>query len=286
MQRLAIRAGAALLGFFLTPVPALAQAPPESVTVTGTRSRAVLQGFVRSLAAPARMTGKMVRWEFGICPLTSGLRPTAAKYVTKRVREVAALAGAPVNANASCRPNIEILFSAHPQILLDNIREKHPDFLGYHNSAQLDRLATVTHPIQAWYLTATQDLAGQSIIDSAKHGPVRFVITGSRTGDGLRSTFDHVLIVIDPEKVTDYEIGSLADYIAMLALTQPSSLDTCQLLPSIMNLLAKGCERSSAALTDNDTAYLQGLYWMSGGLNLGTQKDQIAYEMQQRLEGR
>jgi hypothetical protein len=264
----------------------IARSSTESVTVTGTRSREVLQGFVGSLAAPARMTGKMVRWELGICPLTVGLRPAATKFVTKRVREVAALAGAPVNANASCRPNIEILFSAHPQILLDNIREKHPDFLGYHNSGQLDRLATVTRPIQAWYLTATQDLAGQSIIDSAKHGPFRFVTTGSRTIDGLRSTFYHVLIVIDPEKVTDYEIGSLTDYIAMLALTQPLSLDTCQVLPSIVNLLAAGCDNKADALTGNDTAYLKGLYRMNGGLTLGTQKDQIAYRMEQDLKGR
>jgi hypothetical protein len=61
----------------------------------------------------------------------------------------------------------------------------------------------------------------------------------------------------------DYEIGSIADYISMLALTQLNSLDTCQQLPSIVNMLAPGCDRKSNALTDSDTAYLRGLYKMS-----------------------
>jgi hypothetical protein len=74
-------------------------------------------------------------------------------------------------------------------------------------------------------------------------------VTGTRLGDGLRSDFYHIVIVADPNKLMEYEIGSLSDYIAMLALTQLGSLDTCQQLPSIVNMLATGCDKKVPCVT-------------------------------------
>ena len=133
----------------------------ESVTVTGTRSREVVQGFVESFVTPTRLTGKIGRWEDGFCPVTVGIRPAFAKFVTDRVKNIASTVGAPVNTNASCKPNVEIVFTTKPQGLLDVIRKNQSGFLGYYdNTAQLEKLATVTHLIQAWYTTATKDLGG------------------------------------------------------------------------------------------------------------------------------
>ena len=56
-------------------------------------------------------------------------------------------------------------------------------------------------------------------------------VTGSRLGDGLSSELYNVLIVAEPAKLMDYEIGTLADYAAVLALAQPASMDTCEELP-------------------------------------------------------
>jgi hypothetical protein len=287
------------LAFILAPSLTLAQTThaPESVTVTGTRSREVLQDFVQSFAAPARITGKLVRWERGICPLTMGLRPQAVTFINRRLKEIAIQTGAPVDSKANCKPNIEIIFTTTPQGLMDWVRQKHPTFLGYHdNSRQADRLALVTRPIQAWYTTATRDAIGNLQLDARNVGgggvtmagvtfpdAKTYAVTGARTGDGLRSGFHHVIIAIDPNKLVTYEIGSLADYIAMLALTQPSSFDICQQLPSIVNLLTENCDRKAGALTENDIAFLRGLYQMSADKKLGTQQDEVAYRMEQEL---
>jgi hypothetical protein len=291
---------------------ALAQAArtPESITVTGTRSREVLQGFVQSFAAPTRTTGKLARWSDGICLIVAGLPRGFAQFLGQRVKDTAVRAGAPVNGSAACKPNIEIAFTTAPQTLLDRIKRKNAILLGYHdNRKQLDQLATVTHPIQAWYTTATQDLRGNSQVDGGRRSGMGMevtylcnppmmeictmhlpeahaaAVTGSRLGDGQRSVLYHVIIFADPAKLLDYEMGALADYIAMLALTQLGSLDTCQQLPSIVNMLAAGCERKSSALTENDVAYLQGLYRMRGDLSIGIQKDQLSYQMEQELKG-
>jgi hypothetical protein len=113
-----------------------------------------------------------------------------------------------------------------------------------------------------------------------------FAVTGSRLGDGLRSELYNVIIVADPTKLANYEIGELSDYIAMLALTEPASQDACLDLPSILNLLVENCTTKASAQTGNDAAFLSGLYKMSAGTNFGTQKDEVAYRMEQELKGR
>jgi hypothetical protein len=64
-------------------------------------------------------------------------------------------------------------------------------------------------------------------------------------GDGLRSEFFHVVVVADLNKLAGYAIGSLADYIAMLALSQTEAFYACQELPSITNLMSVGSDTSS-----------------------------------------
>jgi hypothetical protein len=302
--------GRLVFAALLLAAPALAQtaAPStEHVTVTSTRSREVTDAFVQAFAAPARMTGKLARWEDGVCPVTVGLKPKFTDFISQRVRDVGAQVGAPVNPQKSCTANIEIVFTTAPQALLDNVRKHHAEYLGYvDNSAQKAALATVTRPIQAWYTTQTKDLRGQAEIDSPRNGGVHLVIpdpftanafitldmphaharsvSGGRLDDGLHSAFYHIIIIADPNKLLDHEIGSLADYIAMLALTQLASLDTCQQLPSIVNLLAAGCASPAMALTDSDLGYLKGLYHMRAAGKLSVQQDEISYQMQQTLE--
>jgi hypothetical protein len=285
------------------------KSPVENVTVTGTRSREAISDFVQSFVTSARMTGKMARWEDGICPATTGLKSVFASFITQRLRAVAAQAGAPVNDDPSCKTNVHIVFTTAPQAFVDNTAKTDSELLGYYDTlAQRDALAKVTHPIQAWYSTETRDLRGGKSVDNAKGGGVEITfldpavpngfntmvmphahsatVTGSRLGDGMRSAFHNIIILINPNKLVEYEIGSLADYISLLALTQLNSLDACQQLPSVVNMLAAGCERKADALSDNDLAYLRGLYKMSLDGTLRVQQAEVAYQMNESLEGR
>jgi hypothetical protein len=300
------------LALFVVPSLALAQiprTPSESVTVTGTRSREVLHGFVQSFAAPARLTGKIARWMDGTCPVTVGVPPAFVTFINRRLKEIAVQVGAPVNNSASCRANIAIVFTPRPQTLADDILKRKPALLGYaDNHEQEKKLATIIRPIQAWYMTATRDVHGSLLVDNAKpaglinrmelpcdicpagvlvvYPPKVVTTTGSRLGDGLRSELYNVIIVADPTKLAGTEMGPLADYVALLALAQLESLDTCQQLTSIVNMLAQNCEKRSDALTENDVAYLHGLYKMSPDSMLGIQMDQVSYQMERDLTGR
>lgn len=279
----------------------MAQERSETVIVTGTREAAdaVINDFVAATTAPTRGAGKVPRWVDGVCPATMGLGPKYAAFVSRRVREVAAQAKAPVNADAKCRPNVTIVFTTQPQKLMDNIRRTSPMFLGYYDtSAQADALAQVKRPIQAWYVTQSRDVRGVPRIDSrnacveievpnpfAPDTPIRLPCAnavnsaGSRLGDGVTGDFFHVLIVAEPKPLAGKEVGTLADYVALLALTQLAVPDKCQKLPTIGTLLAPDCGPPPDSLTASDLAYLEGLYRMNGGGTLRGQRDDIAYAL-------
>jgi len=285
--------------------------PPESITVTATKpSPETIESYVDTRAQPTYILGRMARWTRGVCPVTVGLGDKYAKYITHRIKEVAAAVGAPVNPDPGCRPNIEVMFTLNPQILMGNVRKNQPLLLGYHhNEREADELAKVTHPIQAWYSTISQDIHANTYVDDGTCGfggtrlnttPYRdgagvvsaetvlpcakvMNVTGSRAVDGLNSGFFNVVIVADPSKLPDYEIGTLGDYIAMMALSQPASLDSCQDLPSISNLLARGCTAIPSWITDGDLAFLKGLYSTPSGYSMTAQRSSMQYQMKKTL---
>jgi hypothetical protein len=302
--------------------PALGQESPshlptENVTVTGIKDvdKAVTD-FVGAVTTPTRMANKLARWRTGICPMVAGVRPSAVKLLTKLVRDRAADVGAPVNERDNCKPNIEIVFTTTPQALLDTIFIKYPYLLGYHdNSAQATKLATIRWPIQSWYSTATNDLRGNITIDGVRTGGVTmdmpFVpgggggggiqtsatgmvsmnmpgarvtdVTGGRLSDGVASDFNHVVIVVEPAKLLDHELGTLGDYITLLALSQTDQPEHCQELPTILNLLLPGCGAAPKSFTSVDMAYLRALYKMTPTADYHGQRREMVYQMDKSL---
>lgn len=284
--------------------------------MTATKSREVLDKFAKAFSAPTKLTGKIARWETAICPAATGQKPAFTAFITARVKAIAMAVGAPVSELESCTPNIQIIFTTAPQELLDQVRKDDPDYLGYaETSALREKLATVSQPIQAWYETATIDLDGNRRIDSARrlgngiamsnftgfampssHGVNRDPIylpdatyarvTGNHIDDGARSGFNHIVIVVDTKKLAGHDFVPLADYIAMLALTQLNSLDTCQQLPSIVSIMAPNCDQKVEGLTEFDFAYLKGLYQMSAERKLLFEQNDIGDAMEETLAKR
>ena len=242
-----------------------------------------------------------------MCPITVGLRPTATKFISDRLRQVAADVGAPTG-RPDCTPNIEIVFTTTPQALMDTVRKERPQLLGFaYTGGQMDALAKVTHSIQAWYTTQTRDLRGNVTMDVGRHsGPGIEVpcncdagimlqlpdanavsVTGSRLGDGTRSDFYHVIVVADPTKLSDYSIGAIADAVALLALSHVDAPESCQPLASIANLLVPGCTQVPDGLSANDLAFLRGLYGrMNPARAPSVQQGQIASQIERDTAGR
>ena len=277
------------------------EAPPvESVIVTAPAQRPedALNQFIISHAAPTPALGKIARWKRGICPITIGLPGKFDAFITQRLIRVAMMAKVPLDQAEPCRPNVLVLATDKPLDLLDFVRAKRPALLGFHYRGHAQKLATMTLPIQAWYSTATEDFygflsadlpsfdLGYGVMSSNSEIPGMHV-SGSRNGDGLKSEFATAIIVVDTRKIAGQQIGALADYIAMLALSQANTYAVCQPVPTITNLMSDKCDAAlkPQAITDIDATYLRGLYGMDAGRSLQGERSSIAYEMKKDLGG-
>ena len=268
------------------PLPEPASPAISTVTVTAKRAsqsdvvRSVMVPFVDLHAARDPKTGLMLRAApSGVCPITLGLSDPYSQFVTARIAAVARSVGVTVRKIGKCQPNIEVLFSDDPQSLVDDLAKRSwGGILGFHHVQDERSLAHMSRPIQAWYKTGTLSDSGASDPAGDQDGlhssiPMQAVVdqddgssprsgTGSRIPPPNSGQILNVMIVVDTGKLDGQEIGPIADYAAMLALSQAKGLDHCGKLPSILDLLATDCasDTKAQALTEGDLAFLRALY--------------------------
>lgn len=97
----------------------------------------------------------------------------------------------------------------------------------------------------------------------ANDAAAKEVCIGSRMTQCFSSVYSNVVIVVDGKAVDGVSNAQIVDYIAMVVLSHPKSVDACGSYPSILDLFAAGCgEKPSASLTSSDIAFLKGLYSM------------------------
>jgi hypothetical protein len=247
--------------------PLLLQGPPETVYSDAQRqidlehSRRV----VETLLAPSfSVDDQYARWKRPVCPHVYGLTPVAAWQIEHRIKEVAALVGAPVDRSDPCIANIGIIFTAQPQASLVSIANANP-YLVQGGSQTL----TVRYPVEAWYATFRTDYDGYKNIDipwekitPPLDAPPHVAANTSRLHTGLTAEMATATVMVDTQAVTGMPIGELSDYLALMTLAQASQFGACQPLPTIANLMLKGCDTGDTMhkLSHVDMAMLTALY--------------------------
>jgi hypothetical protein len=263
--------------------------------------------FVQSFAAPTPAIDQIARWREAICIQVTGLVPDQAARVAARIEEVAE--GVGMHAlKPGCNANIEVVFTDQPQAFMDKVAANREEVLGYFHRHQVDALKTVTRPIQAWYVTATisnagpnADMATATLSSASAHAsstawnfqPLAEVVDDpdnrgpTACGDSphftrcLVSELKNVLIVVDTSRLKDKTLGPVTDYLSLLALAQPRTLDGCAALPSVVDLLGPPCRDRGTpdGLTPADAAYLTSLYAANLEFNRQGEENDIASRM-------
>lgn len=257
--------------------------------------RAMVQDFVRMHGAPSRV-GKYGVWARPLCPVVVGLPPAMDAFIASRIQAVSAEAGAPqVRRGSDCRRfNVLVVVTSQPQQILDFVRRRQPELLGFHYAAQAERIAVVRRAIQAWHVTSTAnggtiDTSGQGagdneVIDSPFTQPPAGA-AGSRLADGLATHLLTALIVVNSRRIEGQPIGRIADQVAMEALIQPAPPGRCSDAPTVLDALEPDCLASAGVdgLTSFDRAYLKALYGADPGQFLSLQKTEIGDRMKRDL---
>ena len=268
----------------LAPPDAPKPAPPSTVsgvTVTAPETANPLVDrtteFVRQRLPTSRFE-QYARFHDPVCVKVTGLPDEFDAFVAKRVRDVAKQVGAPVAGAATCTPNVNVIFSAQPQALLTDIAKRREILFGFHFQAEMKKLSAFSRPIQSWYVTQIEDTHGAKILelnDPAAcitssplappcdvKAPATVGRAGSRLGIDMSSELVHSLVIADANKVAGEKIDAVADYVAVLALSRWRDLERCSGMPTILNLMADGCDADDRpeAATPADLALLAGLY--------------------------
>ena len=255
----------------LPSVTVIARPPPSPQEIAGE----AVHDFVRAHARPSVITGQLARWKLPICPITQGLSPEFNEFVSARLLAIAASIGAPHQQEEKCktRHNVYIFFTTEPQQVLAALEKQDPKLLGFHYLDETKALETMSRPIQGWYVTVTRGVKGDQSIDEAdpllphetdlmNQGKHPAGLPGSRLTSHLSSEIVNAVLVVDLNKTTGHAIGPVADYLAVLTLTQAFAPQQCGTLPSIMDLLAPNCGAREAPtqITAGDLAFLKALY--------------------------
>jgi len=227
------------------------------------------------------------------------LKPEFSDAVVQRIKATADSIGArTAAARQKCDVNIEVIFSSNAQAVLDDIDHHHPTLLG---SARRSGDTRITRAIQSWYTTGTRQeippvphplavtrpprdasadqkavqnehldhdfapgLPGTAgvVPDPPYAGAAPIGLAGSYLTAALRSELLQVLVIVDVQKAQGLSMEQLSDYIAMVSLSRITQLDTCNELPSILDLLSVSCSGRPhpTALTSADAAFLKALY--------------------------
>jgi hypothetical protein len=226
--------------------------------------------FVQQRLSTSRFE-QYARFRDPVCVKVVGLPDKFDDFIAQRIVEVARRVNAPVDPRRGCAPNVNVIFSAQPQAQLADISRRRDILFGFHFQAEMKRLSTFSRPIQAWYVTRTEDTDGARVLelndphpydsDSGK-APGAKGRAGSRLGADMSSELVHSLIIADANKVAGERIEAVADYIAVLTLSRWRDLERCSGMPTILNLMADGCDAGDRpeAATPGDLALLSGLY--------------------------
>jgi hypothetical protein len=250
------------------PQPPQVASEPETIYSDALRQKDELlsRKFVQSLLSPSyTLDGQFSRWKAPVCPHVIGMTPVAAYLVERRIREVAQRVGAPLDRNDPCVPDIVIFVTPEPRATLDALVAKnHWLFDAWPlTSSKSD------FPVQAWYANILRDYNGMPHLDVPWEilcpdclTPPSIPANNTRLKTGIQPQMGAATILVDSNAITGMTLGSVADYLALLALAQTPATGRCQPAPSIANLFLKDCEADFhvATLSDTDLAMLTSLY--------------------------
>ena len=235
-----------------------AQEPPvvavDPLVVKGA-NRATTMSYVRAVTQLSP-SGQVSKRPSRLCPFVAGGGREVNRYVLGRLQQVAAETGLAFQ-DRKCHPNMLILFSREPEVLLSEARKRGKINYNGVQMPRVDRFKTSTSPVR--WLSRTDEIAvyGEAPAGGVGSNIREYRAPGSRIVQPTVSVLYHSLVVIDAKKADGVGVAALADYVSMVTLADIKP-DAAPAQSSILNLFS-GADRARG-LTVSDRAYLHAVY--------------------------
>lgn len=252
-----------------TPYPANQPAPAatsrlDTVTIEGQRQRKALQRRIDHFVSSVIVSyehDSLARWDQPMCPLVAGLPRRMGEFILARISEVATAARAPL-AGEHCKPNLYVVASLYPDLLLKKWAARNPGMYRLCNGiAGVKAFMGSRRPVRVWYnITWAPDGASPNAQDPTSAGlPFSRLPGGCVGGSSPDQGFSTVFIIVDLSQAKGLEIGQLADYVALTGLAQVRLEADPASAPTILSLF-RDPQHAPATLTSWDRALLYSLY--------------------------
>lgn len=244
----------------------------QEVIVTAQRAKLAdrLTAFVSKISGP-QFDGGLPLWGRPVCPRVSGLAQEEGEFIVGRVSDIAR-AGRVSLAGGKCRPNLYILVTRQPQELLKTMMAtqnlKFTFGISYEpmdgtpivaSHLVIDDFISKRGPVRVLYRDAPIAPSGvHPVVRAAKVGPITY--SGDTwTGNSSWYLF-RVFVIVDASQLKGVTLGQLADYAALVGLTEIKPVDSLADAPTILQLFNDSPEAAPAGMTDWDQAFLKSLY--------------------------
>ena len=203
-------------------------------------------------------------WREPVCVGIFGASSAQEQFIRSRLAQIFTQAGAPLAA-AGCLANFHIVITAHADALVEAWTTRLDGYAvtGWH--AQKQRLEQ-PRPIRVWYgvdvVAADGTTSGGTCPGQSQASEVR-VICGAfatRLQFNELTRFDSLVMIVDLERVSDFSLGQLVDYIALVGLTRINLDAQLRGEPTLLGLFSVPREERLQGLSDWDRAFLAALY--------------------------
>jgi len=262
--------------------PALAQAVPtdsgEPITITGKKINEVLRGFVNSVTQVGP-TDQLAHWGREICPRIVGLDKAQTEYVYQRMSHIAREVRLRTS-KRGCATMLTIVVTKDPSTLARVVAEDFPSD-NIRIRTWMRKFLEAPGPAR-WISLVDECGAGCVIRDGCGRGGCG-TLPNTRLSKATRPRLQAMIIIVDSTRLQGVTIGQLADYISLVALTNPP-VDARQDRRSILGLFNESDEdKAEAELTNLDLSLLISLYGIREEFGAGQQRASMVTRMTKEL---
>ena len=219
-----------------------------------------VEAFVRGITRNPGFSDdeSLVRWNTPICLFAAGLNPEDVKFVLARLSQISSSAGAPL-ARTPCQPNFVIVATSEPDRVLEAWYARNNQLFGNARPAQIRQFleSSRSRPIRVWY---NINLGRKSGVRNGHFVPSNNRAESSPFIGNAAFDFFSIFAIIDTNRTEHVTPDQLADYVAMVGLTNVNVDADIGSAPSILRLFALSAEHQPSGLSSWDAAFLKALY--------------------------
>jgi len=239
------------------------------------------RGFVDAITL--QVEEQAARFHVPVCAASYGLPTGYGEAVVARIRDVAQAAGASVDADRGCQPNLIVMVANDSHEVSEVLRRARPDIYDGLNSIDIERVLATPGPVRAWQSSEPVRAEGGGSFEARDNFIAQDVHlhNGNMPASLLRATTRRDLrlsvVVFDVDAIDGLTLRQIADHAALrgLAPTRPPATATGATILTLFDRPARG-GGGLTQLTGLDLAYLRALYRDDGASKGSLQRAALA----------